>query len=87
MAICRLFPLRLFPAGIVIDGENPLNAFGPAAAAVVEDLQSLTDFLQAGILVRGAGIAASTDAIEDGGQVQQFAAGFQKIIVQGFGTR
>ena len=60
-----------------------MSSLGPAAAAVVQDLERLAHLLQAGVLVYLAGARPSADAVEDGGQVEDLAARLEERGVQG----
>src|SRR5262249_21006580 len=77
--------LRVLPLGVIFERKDLLNAFGPAAALVVQDLQSPANLLQTRVAVKRGGISAPTDAVEDGGQVEEPTTGFEEEVVKGFG--
>src|SRR5262249_12902160 len=72
---------------VVIQREYLLNALGPAATAVVEHFQGPANLVQARIGRCITSPLTAANAVEDGGQVEQLAAGFQEISVKGFGSR
>ena len=47
-----------FPGRVIIERENLLNALGPAAAEVVEHLESLPDLGETGILIDACRLAS-----------------------------
>src|SRR6516164_2045474 len=73
----------LFPGGIVIEGENLLDAFGPAAAEIEENFQRSADSLQARIGAHDSSVPTATNAVENGGQIENLATRLQEIGVQG----
>ena len=79
----KLAGLGAFPGGIVIEREYLLYAFGPAAALVVEDFQGAANPVQTRIVFGPCGVMSSADAVEDCGQVEELAAGFEEVSFQG----
>ena len=69
------------PGWVVVKGKDLLDAFGPAAALVVQDFECLADLFQARIPVHGRGSLAAADAVEDGGNFQDLAADFEEVGV------
>src|SRR4051812_42619271 len=77
----RLGPL---PVRVMVEGENLLDGLGPATAGlVVQHLQRLADLAQTRILIHCGFIGTPVDAVQDSGKVEELAAGFQEIGVQG----
>src|SRR6516165_5157455 len=70
---------RPLPVRIIIERKYFLYAFRPAAAMVGEDFQSFANSCHARVGVCCAGVTAATDAVEDGGDFEDFAAGFEEI--------
>jgi hypothetical protein len=77
--------LGALPSWIVIERKNLLNTLSPAAAPIVKDFERLADLLQAWIVVQAGGALSSGNAIENRCQVQELAAGFEKMAFQGLG--
>jgi hypothetical protein len=65
--LARLGP---FPAGIVFEGENPLNLLGPPALLIHQNLKSLVDFVHARILADFARPLTPANAIKHSGKVK-----------------
>src|SRR5256885_2052960 len=60
----RLMGLWPLPGRVVIQGEQLLNTFRPAAAAIVQDFKRLANPVQARIIAHTGSSRTPTDAIE-----------------------
>src|SRR5262249_6465383 len=78
--LTRLWP---DPVRIVVERKYLLNPFRTVVFLVPEHLQRLTNFGQPWVIIDRAGVPGAADAIEDGGEIEQFRAGFEKVTVQG----
>src|SRR5436309_2594844 len=63
---------RLLPARIVVVGEQFLDALGAAAAGVEENVERLLDPVHPVIAFQLRRPGAAADAVEDGGEVEEF---------------
>src|SRR5437899_111451 len=72
-----------FPGGVVVERKNLLNPLSPAAAEVAQHFKGLANFCQPWLLDGGVGAGSATDAVQNTGQIEKLAAGFEEVVVQG----